>query len=305
MRHIFIINPAAGKGDATEKLRRQIHNLKTDDAVEIYITRCAGDALRKAEKEASSGDRVHIYACGGDGTANEVLTGVAGYSNCAVGIVPLGSGNDFVKSLEPYAKEDFLDVQRMVDGDEKTIDLIRCGDKYSMNVFSVGFDAIVAKNVSKFKKLPLVSGSLAYNMSVAYCLFTKRKHRVKILIDGKPFDGADYKKTTLLAVGGNGRFYGGGFKAAPEAELSDGYMDFVHCSTLSVFKFARMVGKYKRGEHINNPKLPFITFRRCKTIEFIAEEPVDVNVDGEICPMTNPKAELLEGALKIVLPAKK
>ncbi|MBR3971552.1 MAG: YegS/Rv2252/BmrU family lipid kinase [Ruminococcus sp.] len=305
MRHIFIINPAAGKADSTEVLRRQIHNLKTEDAVQIYITKGEGDARQKAEKEATAGDRVHIYACGGDGTANEVLTGIAGKTNCAIGIIPLGSGNDFIKALEPYSKEDFLDIQRMVDGREKTIDLIECGGKYSMNVFSVGFDAIVAKNVSKFKRIPFVSGSLAYKLSIIYCLFAQRKHKVKILVDGVPFEGADYKNTTLLAVGGNGKYYGGGFKAAPKAVLDDGYMDFVHCKTLSVLRFASIVGKYKKGEHIDNPKMPFITFKRCKTLEFIAQEPIDINVDGEIYSQHNPKVRLVEGGLKIILPQEK
>lgn len=305
MRHVFIINPAAGKADSTEVLRQQIHNLNTEDAVEIYITKGEGDARAKAEKEAAAGDRVHIYACGGDGTANEVLTGIAGHSNCAIGIIPLGSGNDFIKALQPYEKEDFLDIQRMVEGQEKTIDLIECGGKYSMNVFSVGFDAIVAKNVSKFKRIPFVSGSLAYKLSIVYCLFSQRKHKVKILVDGVAFDRADYKKTTLLAVGGNGKYYGGGFKAAPDAVLDDGYMDFIHCKTLSILKFISIVGKYKKGEHINNPKMPFITFKRCKTLEFIAEEPIDINVDGEIYTQKNPKVELIEGGLKIILPKEK
>jgi len=285
-----------------DELKEQIQNLETDDAVEIYITKYAGDAKRKAEKEASVGDKVRIYACGGDGTANEVLSGIVGHKNAALGIIPLGSGNDFVKALEPFKRDDFLCLQRMIDGSEKTIDVMECDGKYSINVFSVGFDAAVAKNVDKFKKWPLVSGSLAYNLSIIYCLFTKRKHKVKITIDGKPFPKADYKKTTLLAIGGNGRFYGGGFKAAPEADLSDGYIDFVHSCTLSVLKFVCMVGKYKKGEHINNPKLPFISFERCKSIGFEAETPIDINVDGEIFSSVNPTLKICEDALNIVLP---
>lgn len=302
MRHIFIINPAAGKSDRSEEFRRQIHNLKTDDCVEIYITKCEGDAGEKARMEAQAGDEIRIYACGGDGTANEILTGIAGYKNCAMGIIPLGSGNDFVRAFEPLTKEDFLDVQKMVDGKEKAIDLLECNGHYSMNVMSVGFDAAVAKNVSKFKRWKGVNGSLAYMISVMYCLFTKRKHKVKIVIDGETFKKSE-EKTTLLAIGGNGRFYGGGFKAAPEALLDDGYMDFVHSNTLSVFKFIRMIGKYRKGEHLNNPKLPFITFKRCKKIKFFADTPIDINFDGEIFEENNPEVTLLEGALRIVLPA--
>lgn len=304
MRHIFIINPTAGKTDKTQELREQIHKLQTCDPVEVYITKCAGDAKRKAEQEASQGDAVRIYACGGDGTANEVLTGVAGHPNCALGIIPLGSGNDFVRGLDPLKREDFLDLQKMVDGEEKSIDLMECAGHYSMNVMSVGFDAMVAKNVDKFKRLPLVSGSLAYKISIVYCLFAKRKHRVKILIDGEPFERADYEKTTLLAVGGNGKYYGGGVKAAPLAELDDGYIDFVHAETISIFKFIRIIGKYIKGVHLNDPKMTFITFKRCKKIKFIAEELVDLNFDGEIFVEKDPEVTLLEGALKIIVPKK-
>lgn len=303
MRHVFIINPAAGKSDRSHELRNQIHNLKTEDSVEVYITKCEGDAEKRARMEAQIGDRVRIYACGGDGTANEILTGIAGCKNCAMGIIPLGSGNDFVRAFEPLTKEDFLDVQKMVDGEEKPIDLMECNGHYSMNVMSVGFDAAVAKNVSKFKRWPGVNGSLAYKISVVYCLFTKRKHRVKIMVDDKVFEKSE-KKTTLLAIGGNGKYYGGGFKAAPKAEFDDGYMDFVHSNTLSVFKFIRMIGKYQKGEHINNPKLPFITFKRCKKIKFVADTPIDINFDGEIYEEVNPEVTLREGALRIVLPKK-
>ena len=301
MRHIFIINPAAGHSDCSEELRKQIHNLKTEDPIEIYITKGQGDARNKAREEAQIGDEIRVYACGGDGTANEVLTGIAGYKNCALGIIPLGSGNDFVRAFEPLTKEDFLNVQKMIDGPDKAIDLMECAGHYSMNVMSVGFDAAVAKNVPKFKRWRGVSGSLAYKISVVYCLFTKRKHKVRIEIDGEEFQKAT-EKTTLLAIGGNGKYYGGGFKAAPEAVLDDGFMDFVHSNTLSVFKFVRMIGKYQKGQHINNPKLPFITFKRCKRIKFIAENPIDINFDGEIFEENNPEVVLLEKALRIIIP---
>lgn len=305
MKHVFIINPTAGKTDSTKEIREQIHNLKTSDPVEIRLTRSQGEAEHIARQIAESGDEVRIYACGGDGTANEVLTGIAGHKNCVLGIIPVGSGNDFVRALEPYNREDFLSVEAMVEGNEQEIDLLECQGKYSMNIFSVGFDSEVADNVDRFKKLRGVSGSLAYKMSIVYCLFTKRKHPVKIYLDGRPFESADYKKTTLLAVAANGKYYGGGIKAAPKAILDDGYMDFVHVNTLSVLKFVSIVGKYMKGEHIDNPKLPFVTFGRYKKIKFEAENPINVNFDGEIYKMLNPEITLLPKALRIILPAKK
>lgn len=305
MKHVFIINPTAGKVDRTKEIRRQIHSLTTPDPVEIHLTRSAGEAEHIARMVAESGEEVRVYACGGDGTANEVLTGIAGYKNCALGIIPIGSGNDFVRGFEPRTREDFLSVEAMVNGEDKAIDLMECQGKYSMNVFSVGFDCEVANNVDRFKKLPHVSGSLAYKMSIVYCLFSKRKHPVKIYLDGKPFEGADYKNTTLLAVAANGKYYGGGIKAAPLAVHDDGLMDFVHANTLSVPKFISIVGKYTKGLHINNPKMSFITFKRCRKIKFEAENPINVNFDGEIFTMKNPEIALLPKALRIILPASK
>ena len=304
MRHIFIINPAAGKTDSSEEIRQQIHNLKTDDPVEIYITKDVGDAKVKAQSEASVGDEIRIYACGGDGTANEVLAGIQGHKNCSLGIIPVGSGNDFVKAFDSLAKEDFLDLQRMVDGEEMTIDLIECCGKYSMNVVSIGFDASVAKNMVKFKRWPLVSGSLAYKLAIAYSLFTQRKHKVKVWVDDKPFGNADYKKTTLLALGANGKYYGGGFKAAPFAKLDDGYMEFLHCKTLSILKLASIIGTYTKGEHYKNPKMPFMSFDRCKKLRFEAEKPICLNIDGEIYFEENPELVIQEAALRIILPKK-
>ncbi|MBE6734142.1 MAG: diacylglycerol kinase family lipid kinase [Ruminococcaceae bacterium] len=305
MKHVFIINPVAGKTDRTKEIRDQIHRLKITDPVEIHLTRSQGEAEHIARMAAQTGEQMRVYSCGGDGTANEVLTGIAGYNNCALGIIPIGSGNDFVRSLDSYTREDFLSVEDMVNGEEKAIDLLECQGKYSMNVFSVGFDCAVAKNVDRFKKLPHVSGSLAYKMSIVYCLFTKRKHPVKIYLDDKEFEGADYNRTTLLAVAANGKYYGGGIKAAPISILDDGFIDFVHAPTLSVLKFVSIVGKYTKGMHIDNPKLPFVTFNRCKKIRFEAGAPIDVNFDGEIFEMENPEITLLPKALRIVLPAKK
>lgn len=303
MRHVFIINPAAGKYDCTEEIRAQIEALSETENIELIVTTGKGDATEKARELAQSGEELRIYACGGDGTANEVLTGIAGFDNCALGIIPMGSGNDFVRSMDKHQREDFLDVRRMIEGEEHRIDLMECNGHYSMNVFSVGYDCAVGKNVDRFKGWPLVNGSLAYKLSIIYCLFSKRKHPVRIQIDGEDFQKADYKNTTLLAVAGNGKYYGGGIKAAPLADLSDGLIDFIHVPTLPVLKFIFIIGKYIKGEHINNPKFSFLTFKRCKKLKFIAEEPIDVNLDGEIYSVKDPELTIIPGALRIIEPA--
>ncbi|MGN0452951.1 MAG: diacylglycerol/lipid kinase family protein [Ruminococcus sp.] len=304
MRHIFIINPVAGKVNRTEEIKSKIAQLGlAENEVEILITEGVGEAQRLARSLAHSSDgELRIYACGGDGTANEVMSGIVGCDNCSMGVIPIGSGNDFIRSVKGCKREDFLDLKKMIKGKARKIDLIECGGRYAMNIFSVGFDCAVANNVQRFKKLPLVSGSLAYKISIIYCLFTKRKHRLRVWLDGKRLGFADYNRTTLLAIGGNGSFYGGGIKAAPLAVLDDGLLDFVHIETVSALKFISLLGKYIRGEHINNPKLPFVYFKRGRTVRFEAEKPLAVNFDGEILEMENPEIRIIPGALNIIEP---
>ena len=100
MKHVFIINPTAGKTDRTKEIREQIHKLTTCDPVEIHLTRAQGEAEHIARTVAQSGDEVRVYACGGDGTVNEVVRGVAERENCCIAVLPCGSGNDFLKFFD-------------------------------------------------------------------------------------------------------------------------------------------------------------------------------------------------------------
>ncbi len=301
MEHLFIINPAAGKADKSKELIEKINSAKTEDKVTVKITNKPGEATDIVKKHLSEAeDFVRVYACGGDGTANEVLRGVVGFDNCALGVIPMGSGNDFVRSFEGNTKDDFMNIEAMMNGDVTAIDVMECQGRYSMNNMSVGFDAAVAKNVDKFKRLPLVSGSLAYKISIVYCLFTKRKHRYRMIADGKEYVSKDDK--TLLAVAGNGKYYGGGIKATPLAQFSDGKIEFMHIKTISLLRFIFLVGTYTRGEHIDNPKFPFVKHTKCESITFESDEDIDVGFDGEIISLKNPTIRILPGAIRIVVP---
>ena len=301
MEHLFIINPAAGKTDKSRELIERINSIKTKDKVTVKITKMPGDAteiVKKHLREAE--DFVRVYACGGDGTANEVLRGVIGFENCALGVVPMGSGNDFVRSFEHNTKDDFIDMEAMMNGEDMAIDVMECNGRYSMNNMSVGFDAAVAKNVDKFKRIPLVSGSLAYKISIVYCLFTKRKHNYRMIADGKEYVSNDVK--TLLAVAGNGKYYGGGIKATPLAEFADGKIEFMHIKTISLLRFIFLVGTYSRGEHIDNPKFPFVKHTKCESITFESDDNIDIGFDGEIISLKNPTVRILPAAVRIIVP---
>lgn len=301
MEHLFIINPAAGKVDRRKELTEKIESVKTDDKVTVMFTEKPGDATEFVKSYLSKADDfVRVYSCGGDGTANEVLKGIIGFENCALGVVPVGSGNDFVRSFEKFTKDDFVNIEAMMFGEDKLIDIMECQGRYSMNNMSVGFDAAVAKNVDKFKRIPLVSGSLAYKISIVYCLLSKRKHRYRMLTDGKEYVGKNIK--TLLAVAGNGKFYGGGIKATPLADFNDGKIEFMHIKTINALKFIFLINTYIKGGHIDNPKFPFVKHTKCESVSFESDKDIDIGFDGEIISLKNPTVRIVPNAVRVIVP---
>ena len=165
MKHLFIINPAAGSRDRTEKYTKKIEKICAEKGVdfEIRISQAPGNCTEIAREAAQSGENYHIYSCGGDGTLNEVVAGVAGYDNVAITMFAGGSGNDFIKIFNET--EPFRDLERLLDYEEATFDLIKCNDDFSLNICSVGLDARIGTDVSRYKRLPLLSGFRAYAAS--------------------------------------------------------------------------------------------------------------------------------------------
>ena len=171
-----------------------------------------GDCARLAREAAATGEEYRIYACGGDGTLNEVVSGVAGYPNAAVTVFSGGSGNDFVKLFdEPKA---FFDLERLLDCEEAHFDLIRCNDDLSLNICSVGLDARIGTDVANYKRIPLLHGFRAYAVSTVVNLFRGIAEHYVVEVNGERIDA----EQTFVCVC-NGRFYGGGFNPVPEADL--------------------------------------------------------------------------------------
>ena len=104
MRHLFLINPAAGKRDRTREYQARIAAACSNLEYEVLVSQKPGDLTAWSRRAAASGEELRLYACGGDGTLNEVVNGIAGFSNAAVTHFPGGSGNDFIKilTIPPY-----------------------------------------------------------------------------------------------------------------------------------------------------------------------------------------------------------
>ncbi len=305
-QHLFIINPKAGSKDRYAKMSNEIRNLAVDGVAFIEKTEYPGHATEIVLDYLSrSSDFLRIYSCGGDGTLSEVVSGVyaSDNKNCAIGVIPIGSGNDFIKNFDVASKNDFLDLEKMTDGDCISTDVIKVSDEeksaVSINIVSAGFDAATAKGMSKFKRIPLIR-KFAYELSLVECLFTKRKHRFKLIADGVEVE--DGTKDYLFALAANGSYYGGGYKASPLSDLSDGYMDFIRIKTVGLIKFLKLVGIYRKGEHL--PIKEIVDWQRCKKLELVRDDYIDMNLDGEIIPMKNPTVEIIDDAVKVILPVK-
>ena len=301
MKHLFILNRFAGTHDATGELLAQIKELKADGEIITEFTSCKGDATAIARRYAESGDELRVYACGGDGTANEALCGILGHDNCALGVIPVGTGNDYVRSLA----EDtgcFLDLQRMVNAGTRRVDIMMCEGIPALNVISAGYDCEVADRAQKFKRLPLMNGSLAYKLAIVYCLFTKRRHTFVPVADKKRVPLPKGYKSQMLAVAAKGKFYGGGIKSTPCAELSDGMIDFVSIPTIAVPKFIGLLSTFIKGEHIDNPKLPFITHYKCRELTFDNGGLLKIGIDGEMYELENPTMKVIPAAFDVIVP---
>ena len=309
-QHLFVINPVAGKKDRSGVIRKAVERMLLIEPYEIVVTTCAGDATEivKSRLERLSDENfLRIYACGGDGTLSEVVEGVykSNNKNCAIGVVPIGSGNDFIKYFTEIPMEKFRSLPDMMKGKIDTSDIISVKDSedgrehISINIVSAGYDAAVAKGMEKYKKIPLVSGKAAYNISVVECLISKMKHKFKLVADGVEIKDKD--NDYLFAICANGTFYGGGYKASPLSDIKDGYMDFIRIKTVSRLTFAALVGSFRRGEHLTKLK-QYCTHMLCKDLKIISENSIDVNIDGNIIPMKNPTISVVPGAIKLILP---
>lgn len=297
-KDIFIINPAAGKEGQAAKAAAAAERAAAARGLdyEILWTEYKGQAAELVSRIARENAPTvcRFYACGGDGTLNEVVCGAAEADNAEVACYPCGTGNDFIKLFS--GAEHFLDFDALIDAPAIPLDLIRVGDRYALNVCSVGVDARVADWVGRNKRRLPLSGKLLYDFSVLVNFFGRLHRRYTVELDGERLDG-DY----AIIVAASGRYYGGGYFAVPEAEPDDGLLDFVLIRKLSHLKLVRLIGKYQSGRHREFGDLEI--YRRGRRIVLGSEREEAYNCDGEILYASGVTIELAGKRLSVVLPA--
>lgn len=276
MKHLFIINPGAGKGAGARRLEEEIRRL--DGVWEIAYTAKAGDACRYARQAAEAGRPVRIYACGGDGTLNEVVNGAAGYDNAAVTNVPVGTGNDFLRIFGPDSKALFSDLRALGEGPQVAFDLMDCNGRLGIGVVCAGVDARIAADVGRYKALPLVRGMGAYLLSLMVNVLFKGITRPTQVQMGE----LEFKGETAIVCICNGRYYGGGFMPVGEAMPDDGVLDMLVVPQVSRWTFFRLVKRYAAGRYRDYPEL--IYAHHGGEIRYRSLDGSDVTtvVDGEV-----------------------
>lgn len=277
MKHIFIINPTAGKSDSRQKIYDMADRLRQEHGLEVQciLTKKQGHATEIAKKLCQSGEALRFYACGGDGTANEVANGIIGYDNAAMTVIPVGTGNDFLKNFGADA-EKFRDAENLWDGPQFPIDTIDCNGRTALTIACSGIDARIAADVHKYGDSPLLDGKSSYVAAlIVNFLFKGIASHWTVELDGKSVED-DY---ALVAVC-NGRYYGGGFMPVAEARMDDGILNTLVVKKVSRLTFARFVGPYSKGDYRKFPQVA-----QCHTAEVIritSDQPDIVTcLDGE------------------------
>jgi len=287
----FIINPVAGRGRGERVVPLLREKMEAAGrGFELSLTSGPGEAAKLASLAAREAETV--VAVGGDGTVNEVVNGLRG-GKAVLGVIPVGSGNDFVKMVSVPARPEEALRLLLGEGEVRTVDIGVANDRLFTNSLSMGIDAAVARSMNRNRWLP---GQLAYYYGVMTNLFLYRCRRLRWSADGE-----EGETVSLLAAAMNGTTYGGNFRVAPRARCDDGLLDMVVVGRYGLLGRARYLPVLKKGRHLG---LPRITWRQVKRLRFVSDWPLPIQTDGELLPDsssgTEVEVEVVKGGLKLI-----
>lgn len=289
-----MVNPVAGRGRAARTWPRVADRLRAAGwSLEEVRSEAPGHAVELAARAARSGAAL-VLAAGGDGTANEVANGLArcgALGSVALGLVPLGTANDFAACLGVP-----LDVDRAVElllaGRRRRVDAGQVNDRWFLNVAGVGFDAEVARWVNGRRKW--VRGTSMYVAGIFRTLAHYRPAQMRVRLDGVPWDA----KAFLVAVG-NAPAYAGGVRMCPGARPDDGELEVVRIGDVRKVEVLWLLPRLYRGRHLHHPKVARAAARE---VDVDAEVPLAVHADGEPAGTTPARFRVQAGALQVVAP---
>jgi len=290
----FIINATAGRGKTGKKISRLIQILnKQNFNYKLELTKGCKHATELTTTAIQNGFR-NIIAVGGDGTVNEVVNGIMSSGNPGkinFGVIPAGGGNDFAHQFELPSKVGKA-VKKLKKGIIKKIDVGKIEDKFFINSFGIGFDALVAVNGYKIKYL---NGLPRYILAVILSLIKLKPYHLEIKINGKTIE-SEY----LMVTVGNGKYCGSGFQITPQAKANDGVFDICLIEKVNRRRLLKLLPSAIKGKHLGQPE---VSIKKSSLIEIKTSEEIPVYFDGEIPELENQKnfrIELLPKKINLV-----
>lgn len=286
----FLVNPAAGRGKGRDHLDR-IRVLASRHAAGLVVSRKVSDLAEQARRAAEDGVE-RLLVAGGDGTMHHAIQGLAGTS-CALGVVPLGTGNDLAGTL---GIADGLDsaVNQALHGEVRRIDLVRVGEICSVGYAGMGFDSEATHFANQVKRL---RGPLVYVYAVLHTLATFKPPRMKVIYDGGTFEG----KVMFTVVNNLPRF-GGGMRIAPDAVIDDGLLDLVIVKEISKLTLLSVFPKVYKGQHVGHPQ---VLIARTRKAEITVDRPMTLYGGGEplrpVAAGETVTVEVVPGGLAVVV----
>lgn len=296
MKHLFIVNPAAGKKSCSAEVYAHAAGIfaARNDDFDFYVTKAPMDAADAVRRAAAGGEELRVYSCGGDGTYNECVCGAAGLENVAVTPYATGTGNDFIRMFGAEQSL-FRDMDALVNGTVHPMDVMDCNGRICANIASVGFDARVGTDVHKYSDIPVIGGAAGYVASLTVN-FAKGLHR-PMKISGCGYTGEG--EYTMVCVC-NGTYYGGGFNPIPEADPCDGVMNILVVGEIPRARAAGLVLTYARGQYRKMPQ--YIIPLRGSEINIAFDRESVVNIDGEAVYDTHVHIKLIPGGVNFIAP---
>ena len=292
MKTCIIINPNAGSAGEVERLREILEKLPETT---VRITEKEGDARRMATVAVKSGAGL-VVAAGGDGTLNEVVNGMAeDFGSARLGLLPLGTGNDFARSINiPTDLDAALAV--LQEGRVQAVD-VACATlgetttRYFINMSAGGFSGVVSEKAHEAKDR---WGPLAYLRAALGTLPELQGFKTRVLVNGVENLTLD----TYNIIVSNGRFVAAGIPVAPQSKLDDGLLDLMIAPAMTTAQLAILVPQVLLGRHTESDLL---LFRKVTRLEIESDPPMSFNVDGELIGDAPARFEVLPRALEVVV----
>jgi diacylglycerol kinase (ATP) len=291
-----IINPASGKGRGAKAEPRIRAAFGAVGVTDIRSSRAKGDerhvALRAIEEGVDT-----IVAVGGDGTWGNVANAILGaQAPVRLALAAAGTGNDFAKTVGAPAL-DFAATARLAVSDaDMLVDVGRIEGKYFLNVAGFGFDIAVIEDV---ERITWLRGNAVYLYSAMRQLFAYQGMTAGV---STPADGSGVERQHLMLIVANGKNFGGSFRIAPAASVTDGQLDAVSIAVAPPFRRMKLFASATKGTHVT---LPEVRTEQAPSFRLAFAEPPAYETDGEYNRAQSAVLEVccVPGALRVVTPA--